>query len=134
MYSARCAECNFELCIKCSSKNRLDKSKALDVHQHPLIIHSSKERHNFAQYGDHNEFTCNICRMSLEGISYMCNLCDFDSCLACFDLFKSVNTDANSLEEPTSELNSSSEFLKRVHNRPLANSSLKNTDFEASEY
>lgn len=107
MYSARCTECNFDLCIKCSSENRLDKSNALDVHPHPLIIHSSKERHIYAQYGDHNRYVCNICRESLEGISYMCNLCDFDSCPACYDLFKPDNPEANSIGEPLTDLDTS---------------------------
>ena len=98
----------------------MEKSKALDVHQHPLIIHSSKERHKYAQYAKDNEFACKICRISSEGISYMCNLCDFDACLACYDLIKPADSVADSLEETPTDFDTSLEFLKRVQSRPVA--------------
>lgn len=83
-YSASCSECYHNECLKCSSKNRINRQVSLMVHDHSLVSHSSYERKILGLYS--SDFCyCNICRIKVSGgVTYTCILCNFDACLSCY--------------------------------------------------
>ena len=84
----------------CSSKNRLDKTKDLEIHIHNLIPHSAKERSELAiSHGGYNTYGCNICQKSKRGFSVMCSICQFDVCRDCWEIYKGVPPETSRIED-----------------------------------
>jgi hypothetical protein len=57
----------------------------LAIHKHPLVPYSGHERTTLALYGS-EIYYCNLCPEEVSGgVSYSCNLCNFDACQTCYN-------------------------------------------------